>query len=55
MRDFLVKFVSVLILFYLLGAFSAASFDITKWDVVWRGSVALLGVIVAFAVNIEEE
>lgn len=39
---------------YLIGAFAAASFDITDWHIVWRGAIAILGPIVgvtAFVVS----
>jgi hypothetical protein len=38
-------------LVYLLGAFNAASFDITKWDIGLRAFVSFMGGVVALLIS----
>jgi hypothetical protein len=43
MKEEIITFVSFMIIFYLLGAFIATSFNITEWDIGLRTGVAILG------------
>jgi hypothetical protein len=43
MKEEIITFVSFMIIFYLLGAFIATSFNITEWDISLRTGVAILG------------
>jgi hypothetical protein len=55
MKEEIITFVSFMIMFYLMGAFIATSFNITKWDIGLRTGVAVLGFILSmmfvFAIN----
>jgi hypothetical protein len=55
MKEEIITFVSFMIMFYLMGAFIATSFNIAKWDIGLRTGVAVLGFILSmmfvFAIN----
>lgn len=48
MKDYIIGFITILIVFYLVGAFTSASFNIQTWDPTVRAFVGWLGLIIAF-------
>jgi small neutral amino acid transporter SnatA (MarC family) len=43
MKESIITFVSFMVIFYLLGAFIAASFDISQWDIQLRAAIVFFG------------
>lgn len=57
MKESIITFVSFMILFYLMGAFIAASFDISQWDIHLRGAIVFFGFSLSmlFAATIHDD
>jgi len=45
MKTNIIKFISVLVIFYLIGCFISTSFNIKNWCVILRIFVAIFGVL----------
>jgi len=48
MKNFITAFVSLLAMFYLLGSFITASFNIAEWEFHVRGWIGVSGLLFAF-------